>query len=196
MINGIRSSLTYCLVIISIACLIPLNVRAESTTQLFYDSPTYLTYISNANNPITLNWKYFDIADPNPVYVQMIIWWDEYNTQECFSYVTASGDPGIDTQETVNLAGHTDISEIDIVLSYSSSVDGNGCLDSSPIYLNLFYGNPNGGLYLIGVPSSSSSTVSTSTTIIEQPSQVFFNGFVIFLMFCSWIIWIFRPKSN
>lgn len=44
--------------------------------------------------------------------------------------------------------------------------------------------------------SNKAFNFNSESNVIEEPAQTFFNGFILFLLFASWIIWIFRPKSN
>jgi len=133
----------------------------------------------------------------SPTADEIVLGW--FDNTETFTVVDSVGLPLVSTSTlSINLDGsQTNLTAVFVECSDSgSTIHGllryNAYTEVQDVYIDQYFNYP---FNYITLPEAT-STATTTLTIIEEPANTLFNGFVIFLMFASWIIWIFRPKSN
>jgi len=163
------------------------GIQLDGTTTLFYTTDTdYQFQWSATNRNIALG-----------SYMQAQLWADEYGQQFCYDIQgpVALNDQGSNL-EIFSWVGHTDISEIDIVISPTNAVDGNGCLNDSLDFTNSLNASSLSQYIVGGLPAASSTeTAGTSTdAVVNNPTLDWFLGFLIFFICMVFPIWLFRRK--
>jgi len=155
-------------------------------------------YIDGLSFPT--NWQWVNNKYAGGGYAQLQVWYDEYNSQYCGSMegpVTFLGDTG-NIIETLDLTGHTGISEITIFVADNNNVDGNGCQDFSGTwdsYNSLVYATDPEAIQIGLPPSSGSSTISSTTPVTMASFDLWMIYWSFFAMVC-FVVWLGRSRKT
>jgi len=193
MMLGTKRSLTYCFVLILLAFLVPNNVHASITYIDYF--PGSLEGDCNSSCFIAYN-TLIPLSEQGLADIGVYINFDDDTSTWDYMYAVIYTDLSC----TVPYSGATNSGYVynfdnsSFVMQWQINTPANiKCIQ--------FFKS------ISGVDTAFNSVTGDSLWIIfegdggvidivDQPSQVFFNGFILFLAFASWIIWIFRPKSN
>jgi len=169
----------------------------ENTNRLYIDGTNDLPYI----------WQFHNNDFALGAYGQLQVYYDNWTTAECSTptaVVALNADSVTDTYNLV-LTGHSGISEIDIVQSDSSAVDGDGCFTGNTLSAYINTANnvippPDGGDFIIiGLPAGSSgsqdSSSTTTLTVIDNPTLDFFMGMLLFWIAVFFFVWVWKGKK-
>jgi len=124
-------------------------------------------------------------------YMQYELWLSDFNEHVC-GPVSGSVVLGGSEIQIINIDStlYTGVDEVNIIFSDTSSVDGDGCLDSINRVSNAqLSGNyAVGDLIIFGLPETQGDSV------VNNPTLDWFLGFLIFFICMVFPIWLFRRK--